>query len=141
MFELLTDHSLFELFSFSRQQDVIDDDHLIQLLEIIDPLPEDMLAKWPRYSLYFSLDGERLNARPSDYDKSQVGRAIRSKPSNSGPPAPFPSLEDKFHEYKPSDMNDAESKEIISLLRDILQVNPLKRPSAAQLLRRPWFRI
>lgn len=131
MFELLTDYPLFELFTFRRQKDAIDDDHLIQLSEIIGPLPKDMRAQWSRSGLYFGPDGERLATCPSSFDKS----------SDSGSPMPFPSLEDKFHEYKPADINDAEVKEIVSLLRDILQIDPRKRPSASQLLKQPWFRV
>lgn len=139
MFEMLTNNSLFELFTFSGQNDVIDDDHLIQLSEIVGPLPKDMLAKWPRYSSYFGPRGERLAVRPLAFDKSQIGQAIWAQSSNLGPPASFPSLEYKFHKYKPSDINNMEATEIASLLRDILQIDALKRLSAAQLLGRSWF--
>ena len=139
MFEMLTNNSLFELFTFSGQNDVIDDDRLIQLSETVGPLPKDMREKWPRYSLHFSPNGERLAVNPLASDQSQIGRAIWSKSSNPEPPESFPPLEHKFHEYKPTDINDMEATEIASLLRDIFQIDVVKRPSAAQLLGRSWF--
>lgn len=129
MFALVTDYPLFELFTFRRQKDAIDDDHLIQLWETLGPLPKDMRVQWSRSSRYFGPDGERLATCPPSFDNS----------SDSGSPTPFPLLEDKFHEFKPDDINDAEAKEIVSLLRDILQIDPRKRPSASQLLKKPWF--
>ncbi|KAI3329013.1 serine/threonine-protein kinase SRPK3 [Xylariaceae sp. AK1471] len=141
MFELLTDYPLFEPCPFGRQKDVVDDEHLIELSEVVGTLPEDMLAKWPRYSAYFGPDGERLTVRPADFDESEMGRAIKKR-AQSGDrklPAPWATLEAKFSLYKANDIDDVEAKEIMSLLRDILQIDPLKRPSAAELLSRSWF--
>jgi non-specific serine/threonine protein kinase len=141
MFGLLTNNVLFELFAFTGQRNTIDDDHLLQLSEISGPLPEDMLAKWSRRSLYFGPGGNRLNTSPFDFDDSPIGQAMRTRSkARLDPPAPLPSLEDKFHECRPSDIDATEAKEIASLLRDILCIDPLQRPSAAQLLRRSWFR-
>ncbi|OIW30105.1 serine/threonine-protein kinase SRPK3 [Coniochaeta ligniaria NRRL 30616] len=141
MFGLLTDNVLFELFTFSGERNTIDDDHLLQLSEIIGPLPEDMLAKWPRRGLYFGSGGNRLNTSPFDFDDSPFGQAKRARSKGRrDPPVPLTSLEDKFHEYRLSDVDAAEANEIASLLRDILHIDPLQRPTAAQLLERPWFR-
>jgi len=140
MFELLTDNVLFELFPFTSRRHIVDDDHLLQLSEVIGPLPVDMLAKWSRRSLYYEPDGTRLKTSPFEFDESPLGQATRKKSETSdGPPAPLPSLEDKFHEYKSSDIGATEATEIATLLRDILRVDPLQRPSAAELLGRSWF--
>jgi serine/threonine protein kinase len=143
MFALLTDCPLFEVFGFGRSPDVINDDHLIELSEIIGPLPCHMRNAWSRYSLYFGPNRERLDARPSDFDDSEMGRTLKAhRPAGGlGPPTLFPSLEDKFFQYKPNDMNDEEARELASLLRNILQIEPSQRPSAAQLLEKQWFRM
>lgn len=141
MFELITDAPLFELFSFGLQKDTIDDEHLIQLTEVIGPLPIDLQANWPRYSSYFGTDGERLSARPLDFDESKVGRSIkaRPKPVDWEPPPPLGSMEARFQEVRPDDVGDAETEEIMALLREIFRIEPLERPSAAELLTRSWF--
>jgi hypothetical protein len=75
------------------------------------------------------------------FDESPFGEAMRQKLERSaGPPAPLPSLEEKFHEYKPNDIDATEAAEITILLRDALKVDPQQRPSAAELLGRAWFR-
>lgn len=140
MFELLTEHPLFELFTFCRQVDGVNDDHLIQISEIIGPLTPKMLAKWPRYSTYFGTDGTRLTAIPSGFDESEMGLKLERSCKNHGPPLPYDALKKKFYKYKPGGTDDSEAEEIVSLFKEILDVDPLRRPSAVQLLTHPWFR-
>jgi len=141
MFELLTDYTVFELFTFGRQRTIIDDEHLIQLSEVVGPLPEHMCAHWPRYSTYFGPGGERLAAQPFDLDESHIARTIRAAPGPRDPPKPCALLEDKFYQYRPDDIDDTEAKQIASLLRGILQIDPRMRPSVAELLEHPWFQV
>jgi serine/threonine protein kinase len=104
-----------------------------------------MLAKGPRYSPYFGPNGDRLTTRPEDFDEPETGRAIQLQiqtqeySRDPKPPIPSAPLEDKICRFKLNDIDDAESKEIMSLLKDILHTDPMKRPSAAELLTRPWF--
>lgn len=50
--------------------EISNDEHLIQLWEVIGPLPESLLAKWRRADQYFSPDGERLavKSRKEEYE-------------------------------------------------------------------------
>lgn len=142
MFQLLTELPLFEVFE-GLESRTIDDNHLIFLSEVIGPLPGTMLAKWPRYANYFGLGGERLHSQPLDFDKSDMGRRLQAYSTKEfmDPPKPEATMEDKFHRNKPRDIDYAEGRQIASLLRNILQIDPLKRPSAADLLLHPWFNI
>ncbi|KAI0431618.1 serine/threonine-protein kinase SRPK3 [Xylaria sp. FL1042] len=132
MFALLTDRPLFGVFNYGgRPRDVIDDDHLIQLTEVIGTLPRHMRDAWPRYTSYFGSDGERLNATPEDFDDSEIMRIWKAKnPPARGrsPPTALPSLEER-------------ARKLTSLLREIFQVESSKRPSVVQLLERPWFQV
>ena len=198
MFELLTNYPLFEA-PFWYEKDLVDDGHLIQITQIISPLPESMLERWPRHSSYFGPGGERLSTNPSDFedtetvgdseedkwevldiplgnpeeenpkfvesgsdkishDKSeetmdyddseveQIGEDVSDDWGNDDlenvpPSEPLGPLEDRFRERKPKEMGDEEAEEIVSLLRVILRIDPLERPSAADLLARPWFTV
>ncbi|KAI0535175.1 serine/threonine-protein kinase SRPK3 [Xylaria digitata] len=143
MFELLTDRPLFEVTGFLCPPHVVDDDHLIQLSEIISPLPQHMRDAWPKYTSYFGPNGERLNVEPSDFDDAEWRRDIMADqpPGGYGPPTSIPSLEDSFFKYKAKDIGEAEARELVSLLREILQIEPSKRPSTTQLLQKRWFRM
>ena len=48
------------------------------------------------------------------------------------------SMEQLFDEAKP-DISEEEAQEVKAFIRLILQYDPAKRPSAADLLRHPWF--
>lgn len=141
MYALLTDGPLFQVFDFGRQTDVIDDEHLIELSEVIGPLPDYMRAHWPRHSTYFGPGGERLTAMPGDFDESEMGRTLRAMvvPKDHGPPKSSPPLKDEFFRLKPNDIDDVEAEEIVTLLKGILQLDPKTRPSASTLLTTSWF--
>ncbi|KAI1742773.1 serine/threonine-protein kinase SRPK3 [Xylaria scruposa] len=143
MYALLTDSPLFQVFDFGRQADVIDDEHLIALSEVLGSLPVDMRAKWPRYTTYFGPGGERLDARPEDFDESEMGQRLRAialkLPQSHEPRTASPPLQDEFFRLKPNDVDEMEGNEIVALLKEILHFDPQARPSAATLLTHSWF--
>lgn len=49
------------------------------------------------------------------------------------------SMEELFDRSEP-DLDDEEAYEVKALIRLILQYDPTKRPSPAQILSNPWFR-
>lgn len=53
LFELFPGNCLFKTFMFGRQRDIIDDDHLIQLPDAIEPPLEDAIVLCPRHNSYF----------------------------------------------------------------------------------------
>ncbi|KAI9163649.1 SRSF protein kinase 2 [Paramyrothecium foliicola] len=51
----------------------------------------------------------------------------------------FRSLETRLAETKQDGVEDSEIQEVLGLLRWILNLDPEKRPSAAEILQHPWF--
>jgi serine/threonine protein kinase len=52
VYSLLTNLSLFELFDMGSR-DYLDDDHILQMIELLGPLPADLKSAWLRYRNYF----------------------------------------------------------------------------------------
>jgi hypothetical protein len=52
VYSLLTNLSLFELFDMGNR-DYLDDDHILQTIELLGPLPADLKGAWLRYRNYF----------------------------------------------------------------------------------------
>lgn len=75
---------------------------------------------------------EALIAADRANPTSKLNAEPRPRPISRG-------LEDVFDCYKPSAMSAQESDAVKSLLRRIFQYEPEKRPSAAELLKDPWF--
>jgi len=124
MFEFLTGRALFAVMMLGndqKEQDDADDDHLIQLNDIIRPLPDSMMAVWPRASKWYGPNRQRL------------------QPYNSGEPYIHESLEVLFAQHKPAEIDNEESAVLCSLMLQILEYDPAKRPSAVDLLKHPWF--
>ncbi|KAI0904768.1 serine/threonine-protein kinase SRPK3 [Ustulina deusta] len=92
---------------------------------ITGPLPRRIRDAGPRYTSPWP-NGECLDARPSDFGDSEIHPT---------------SLEDAFFKYKSNDITDEKARELSSLLRKILQIESSKRPSAAELLGKQWFRM
>ena len=134
---------------------------------MLRPLPETLFAKWHRGDKYFDTDGRRIEtwhdvdhesrdnsdgdearsddgdeARSDDGDeeRSDVGDAtvsIHSVPLASE--KPFDSLEERLRNSRLEDIGEAEEKMILQLIHWILQYDPLRRPSATEILEHPWF--
>jgi non-specific serine/threonine protein kinase len=124
MFEFLTGRKLFTISKYGNNQedeDEADDDHLTQLNDVIQPLPDFIMAAWPRASEWYKPNGDPVP--PDSDDEVYI----------------HPTLEDLFAENKPDDIDDEESAVLCSLMRQILQYDPAKRPSAVDILKHSWF--
>ncbi|KAF8251481.1 kinase-like protein [Wilcoxina mikolae CBS 423.85] len=86
-----------------------------------------LFNKWTRANRYFGPNRRKIN--------SMIG----GEPD--GGEFRFDSVEKYFHSNKPSDLDDREAEIIIALIRKILQYDPEKRPSAANLVQDPWFKV
>ncbi|KAF5681390.1 CMGC SRPK kinase [Fusarium denticulatum] len=123
------------------------DEHLIQLWEVVGPLPKPLLQRWRRADQYFDASGNRLEVRPHEDDYVSGDEDVESgdgtDEESNGPPLAyldhFLSLEDQFMAEKPGDIDEAETREILELLRWIFQYDPNHRPSAGDLIDHPWL--
>jgi non-specific serine/threonine protein kinase len=123
IFEFLTGRALFAVGTVGLSQedrDEADDDHLTQLNDIIQPLPDSMMAAWPRASMWYGPERQPL--------MPYGGEVYIHKP-----------LEDLFAENKPDSIDDGEAAVVCELIRQILKYDPAERPAAVDLLKHPWF--
>lgn len=125
IFEMLTGAPLFSVMVlFEGDRMTTDDEHLLQMNDILEPLPDIWLQeKWPRANAYFGPGRERLGPRPDNQDQPYIDDP----------------LEVRFQEHKPSDIDDVEAGVVTSLIRGILKYEPMQRPTAEELLKHPWF--
>jgi serine/threonine protein kinase len=128
VFEFITGSPLFAV-NDSGSEDQTNDDHFLQLFDVLGPIPRDILSKWARADVYFNADGENI--------KSYIGELPEGFDLNELQPQP--PLEEFFDREKPAEMSDEESKQIKHILRWILQYDKPKRPTASELLNDPWF--
>ncbi|GJJ15336.1 hypothetical protein Clacol_009612 [Clathrus columnatus] len=128
LFEFLAGKPLFlvlpNFWGTKKNKNSTDDDHLIQLHDIIGKLPNDIMEAWPRAKEIFDpvthQPREKFRIHEYLYDPLEVMFAK----------VPF-----KYG------IDDAESAVICSLIRQMLVYSPADRPSATELLKHPWFLI
>lgn len=128
LYEFVIGRSLFNLppiLLSSESQNQIDDAHLLEMIELLGPLPSQLLSKWPRSHKYMHPDGEIFNMIV-DGSKEEL--------------FPIESIETAFVLNKPTEVDDEEGYVILNLLRYILKYDPAKRPSAVEILDHPWFK-
>lgn len=126
IYELLIGFPLFQVYS-SRDKDIGNDHHLLLFSDILGPLPQHLYSFWTRSSGYYTSERVLFNTFLEEVPEGTDLLSTRSKP-----------LEELFDEQRP-DMSDNEAKQIYALLRRILQYDPAKRPTPAELLKDPWF--
>jgi serine/threonine protein kinase len=124
MFEFLTGRLLFALMMLGHdqeEQDETDDDHLLQLNDILRPLPKSMIKLWPRFSKWYTPDRKRL------------------QPYGNEEPYIYDSIETLFAKNKSPEIDEEEAAIVVPLMRRILEYDPVQRPTAEELLKHPWF--
>ncbi|KAJ5156692.1 hypothetical protein N7492_009495 [Penicillium capsulatum] len=111
IFELITGQPLFCV-PWSKFED---DNHLLSLTGRLGALPDDLFKHWKTSSLYFTPERKLFNC--------QLGGITPGKePLMAGP-----------------ELDEEEGHKVKALIRWILQYDPAKRPSPAEILCDPWF--
>ncbi|KAK8037640.1 CMGC/SRPK protein kinase [Apiospora marii] len=126
VFELIAGHQLFCVPWMGSDAET-DDDHLLKITSHLGPLPEDLYRHWDRASQYFTLERKLYNCELGGVKEGREPLLLEEQ-----------SMEEFFDEAKP-DLDEEEAGKVKALVRRILQYDPEKRPSAAELLRDPWF--
>jgi hypothetical protein len=78
--------------------------------------------------MYFTPLGVQFNSHPEK--ASEYGDPLEAKGKELG---------GHFEDFKPSGLADKNAEVVKVLLRQILQLDPAKRPAASELLQDPWF--
>ncbi|CAM1507169.1 Fc.00g068100.m01.CDS01 [Cosmosporella sp. VM-42] len=147
LYELLTGEQLFyvEPLDEDEYDEETNDEHLIQIHETLDPLPQSLFKLWRRGSDYFDADGKRLNP-PKDggaalEKQDSVGSSMSGSDGEEPEDGPghFLSLETRFGKNKTEGIDEAEEKELLHLIHWILEADSSKRPTAVNILEHPWF--
>lgn len=101
--------------------------HLLQMTQVLGPLPEALLMKWPGRGKYFAADGTPV--KKSGHDQ---GGSNQSKP--------LPPMNEVLKALDLPGMGEKEKMQVEELLRWTLNYDPAKRPSTAELLEHEWFK-
>ncbi|KAK5655244.1 hypothetical protein OQA88_5811 [Cercophora sp. LCS_1] len=123
VFELITGQPLFCV----PGDEFEDDDHLLMLTARLGPLPDELFQQWKTSSLYFTPERQLYNCELGGVPEGQEPLMIEQT-----------SMERLFDKAGP-DVDEEEASRVKALIRRILQYDPAKRPSTAEILCDPWF--
>ncbi|KAL5356728.1 kinase-like domain-containing protein [Aspergillus floccosus] len=122
VFELITGQPLFCV----PGSDFEDDDHLLAFNAQLGALPGDLYKYWKTSSLYFTPERELFNCQLGGVAPGKEPLMVEQT-----------SMEELFDQAGPG--LDEEAHKVKALIRWILQYDPAKRPSPADILPHPWF--
>ncbi|KAJ5458844.1 hypothetical protein N7530_010788 [Penicillium desertorum] len=123
VFELITGQPLFCV-PYSEMED---DDHLLSLTAQLGALPDELFKHWTTSSLYFTPERKLFNCQLGGVAPGQKPLMLEQA-----------SMEESFDRARP-DLDEEEAHKMKALIRWILQYDPAKRPSPAEILSDPWF--
>lgn len=123
IFELITGQPLFCI----PYSDMEDDDHLLSLTAQLGALPDELFKHWTTSSLYFTPERKLFNCQLGGVPPGEEPLIVEQT-----------SMEECFDRAGP-DLDEEEANKVKALIRWILQYDPAKRPSPAEILSDPWF--
>lgn len=126
VFELITGQPLF-CAPWSKSEDNITDNHLLALTAILGALPDNLFKDWKTSSLYFTPERKLFNCRLGGVAPQKEPLMVEQT-----------SMEELFDQAGP-ELDEEEGHKVKALIRWILQYDPAKRPSPAEILQHPWF--
>jgi non-specific serine/threonine protein kinase len=138
VFELITGQPLFCVLGYSSPG-MEDDDHLLSLTTYLGPLPDELYKHWKKSSFYFTDERELFNCQVQGvYEEREEYEEEEAEAEAEPIIIQQTSMEELFDETNP-DLGQDEARQIKLLIRRILQYDPAKRPTPAEILRDPWF--
>ena len=123
LFECITGQPLFCIPGPSSE----DDEHLLALHERLGPLLDVLFEQSKTSSLYFTPERKLFNCYLGGVPQGEEPLMLEQR-----------SMEEAFDETSP-DLDEEEARKVKALIRWILQYDPAKRPSPAEILADPWF--
>ncbi len=124
VFELITGQPLFCV----PGSEFEDDDHLLSLTAELGELPDELFKHWKTSSLYFTPERKLYNCQHGGV--AEGGEPLMLEQT---------SMEELFDQAGP-DIDEDDARSVKALIRRILQYDPAKRPSPAEILSDSWFR-
>ena len=152
LFEFLTGRPLFAVDSFTFGEESndleeaptiqsldpdsrdVNDDHMLQLTDILGPMPQNLRSQWRRSPIYFDDNGEIIKHHIGPLPEDCTAEEIRAD-------ATIPPLRQYFDELKPAEMSASEAEDVKDLLAWILQYDVSKRPSLSDLVQHKWYKV
>ncbi|KAL9093654.1 MAG: hypothetical protein Q9159_000183 [Coniocarpon cinnabarinum] len=115
---------------------VLADDTMTFHVDRLGTLPDSIAAHWPRKSRYYDHQWTKIRSdvEDSDDEDSEGVEKVEEEVFK------FPKLEDDFRQHANREIGDAETTEILKVLRACLQYEPHKRPTAEQLKHMKWIK-
>ena len=104
-----------------------DDHHLVSLTAALGELPDELYKHWKRSSFYFTPERKLFNCQLGGVREGKEPLMLEQL-----------SMEEMFDQERP-DLDEEEARKVKALIRRILQYDPAKRPSPAEILQDPWF--
>ncbi|KAF5000364.1 hypothetical protein FGRMN_1832 [Fusarium graminum] len=126
VFEFITGQQLFCVPWYDSDTDR-DDDHITSLHSRLGPLPDDLYRHWATSRHYFTPDRKLYNCHLGGIPDGEEPLMVEQT-----------TMEEAFDQTKP-ELSEEEANQVKRLIRWILQYDPSKRPSAAEILQDPWF--
>lgn len=126
VFELLTGLPLFCTPWFPNRTDQ-DDEHLRLITARLGPLPDNLYQHWKTSSFYFTPERKLYNCWLGGVPEGEEPLILEE-----------PIMEEAF-DHAELGIDKEEARKVKALIRRILHYDPEKRPSAAEVLRDPWF--
>ncbi|KAJ5356043.1 hypothetical protein N7517_010652 [Penicillium concentricum] len=123
LFELIIGQPLFCV-PWSKRED---DDHLLSLTAQLGALPDELFKHWASSSLYFTPERKLYNCQLGGVPPEEEPLILEQM-----------SMEESFDRADP-DIDEEEAYKVKALIRWILQYDPARRPSPAEILADSWF--
>lgn len=127
---MIAGRPIFYIWGPPKYDTSLDDEHLLEVIEKLGPLPEELFSHWKTSALYYTKDGKMYNWF--------IDGVTEGEDPVTPDPSEFETMEEAFDKECP-EMAEEEAQEVKKLIRWILQYDPAKRPSAEEILRHPWF--
>ncbi|KAL2024360.1 hypothetical protein VTK56DRAFT_8842 [Thermocarpiscus australiensis] len=124
VFELITGTPLFCIPGTGFE----DDELLLKFTAAIGPLPDELYKHWKTSSLYFTPERKLFNCELGGVPDGGEPLMLEQQ-----------TMEEMFDQAAPA-IDEEEARKVKALIRRILQYDPAKRPSPAEILSDPWFR-
>lgn len=101
---------------------------MLNLIEALGKPPNSLFDAWETSSRYFTPDGRLFNCHLGGVPEGEEPLMLEQV-----------SIEELFDQVGLTEVGEEEGQQIKALVRQILQYDSVKRPSAKELLKDPWF--